>query len=126
MQCFSNHVGIDHIGGDMFIEVPRGEVIFMKCVLHDWDDDRCLKLLKNCYNALPEFGKVIVVESIDIVSKNTSICDISLFTLVPGAKERTMEEYKAMATIVGFTSFELVCCAYGYLVIELHKRINLF
>ncbi|OMO70437.1 O-methyltransferase, family 2 [Corchorus olitorius] len=117
----------------MFIEVPRGEVIFMKCVLHDWGDDRCLKLLKNCYNALPEFGKVIVVESIvpecpstDIVSKNSSICDISLFTLVLGAKERTMEEYKAMATKVGFTTFEVVCCAYGYWVIELHKGINLF
>ncbi|OMO70423.1 O-methyltransferase, family 2 [Corchorus olitorius] len=25
-------------------------------VLHDWDD-RCLKLLKNCYNAVPEFAE---------------------------------------------------------------------
>ncbi|OMO70422.1 O-methyltransferase, family 2 [Corchorus olitorius] len=123
--------GIDHVGGDMFIDVPQGDVIFMKWVLHDWDDDRCLKLLKNCYNALPEFGKVVVVETIlpespstDIVTKNNMMIDMSMFNILPGAKERTKEQYKAMATKVGFTTFKLVCCAYGYWVMELHKGIN--
>ncbi|XWS58548.1 hypothetical protein CRYUN_Cryun08bG0043500 [Craigia yunnanensis] len=123
--------GVDHVEGDMFIEVPQGEVIFMKWVLHDWDDDRCLKLLKNCYNALPEFGKVVVVESImpespmtDIVTKNTLIFDICLFNVVPGAKERTKEEYKALARKAGFTTFKLVCCAYSYWVMEFHKNVE--
>ncbi|XP_022747347.1 caffeic acid 3-O-methyltransferase-like [Durio zibethinus] len=96
--------GVDHVEGDMFIEVPRGEVIFIKWVLHDWDDDRCLKLLKNCYNALPEVGKVVVVESIapelpmtDNVTKNTLTFDIFLLNVLDGAKERTEEEYKALA-----------------------------
>ncbi|XP_022747008.1 caffeic acid 3-O-methyltransferase-like [Durio zibethinus] len=122
--------GVDHVEGDMFIEVPQGEAIFMKWVLHDWDDDRCLKLLKNCYNALPEVGKAVVVESIvpelpmtDNVTKNTLTFDILLFNVV-GAKERTEEEYKALARKAGFTTFKLVCCAYGYWVMEFHKNVE--
>ncbi|OMO70453.1 O-methyltransferase, family 2 [Corchorus olitorius] len=70
-----HYPGINHIGGDMFIEVPHGDVIFMKWILHDWDDDRCLKLLKNCYNALPESGKVIVIGPIVPESPSTDNCD---------------------------------------------------
>ncbi|WRX25288.1 O-methyltransferase domain - like 10 [Theobroma cacao] len=84
-------------------------------ILHDWDDDRCLKLLKNCYNALPKFGKVVVVELIvpespvtDVVTKNTLTLDICLFNVIPGAKERTKEEYEALARKAGFSTFKLV------------------
>ncbi|XVE62539.1 hypothetical protein DITRI_Ditri06bG0125700 [Diplodiscus trichospermus] len=91
--------GVDHVGGDMFVEVPQGDFIFLKWILHDWDDNRCLKLLKNCYNALPESGKVVVVELIlpeppttDIVSQTTLITDLLVFNLLPGAKERTEGE----------------------------------
>ncbi|XVE62538.1 hypothetical protein DITRI_Ditri06bG0125600 [Diplodiscus trichospermus] len=90
--------GVDHVGGDMFVEVPQGDVIFPKWILHDWDDNRCLTLLKNCYNALPD--------------------------LLPGAKERTEEDYKAMASKAGFTTFKLVFCAYNYWVMELHKNAH--
>ncbi|XVF30756.1 hypothetical protein REPUB_Repub16aG0086000 [Reevesia pubescens] len=121
--------GVEHVEGDMFIEVPKGEVIFMKCVLHNWDDDRCLKVLKNCYNAIPKFGKVVIVESIvpespmtDVVTKNTLVRDINLFNVVPGAKERTKDEFEALATKAGFTTFKLVCYAYSYWVMEFHKN----
>ncbi|KAK1431450.1 hypothetical protein QVD17_07909 [Tagetes erecta] len=38
--------GIKHVGGDMFQDVPQGDVIFMKWILHNWSDDLCVKLLK--------------------------------------------------------------------------------
>ncbi|KAG8480675.1 hypothetical protein CXB51_025224 [Gossypium anomalum] len=47
-------------GGDMFSTVPRADTIMMKEVLHNCDDEHCLKLLKNCYEAMEEKGKVIV------------------------------------------------------------------
>lgn len=46
----------------MFESVPKGDAIFMKWILHNWSDDLCIKLLKNCYDAIPSDGKVIVVE----------------------------------------------------------------
>ena len=36
-----------------------------QCVLHDWDDDKCIKLLKNCKQAIPSRdagGKVIIID----------------------------------------------------------------
>ncbi|KAL0326200.1 UNVERIFIED_CONTAM: (Iso)eugenol O-methyltransferase [Sesamum radiatum] len=56
--------GIEHIGGDMFAEVPRGDAILLKFMLHNWSDEKCIKLLKNCYEALPNKGKLIVMDYI--------------------------------------------------------------
>ena len=33
-------------------------------ILHDWTDELCIKLLKNCWKSLPENGKVIIVDLI--------------------------------------------------------------
>ncbi|KAJ4875630.1 Flavone 3'-O-methyltransferase 1 [Raphanus sativus] len=59
-----SHPGIEHVGGDMFVSVPKGDAIFMKWICHDWSDEHCLKLLKNCYEALPDNGKVVLAECI--------------------------------------------------------------
>ncbi|KAK7286600.1 hypothetical protein RJT34_21707 [Clitoria ternatea] len=48
----------------MFENVPSRDAIFMKCELHDWSDDHCLRLLKNCYKAILDAGKMIVVDSV--------------------------------------------------------------
>ncbi|KAJ0079916.1 hypothetical protein Patl1_22825 [Pistacia atlantica] len=121
--------GVNHVGGDMFLEVPKAEYIFMKWILHDWGDDKCLKLLKNCYNALPDSGKVIIVESImpefpenDVVTKNVSRLDLCMFNTIPGAKERTKQEFQDLATRAGFAVPDVICRAYCYWVIELYKR----
>ncbi|GAY58150.1 hypothetical protein CUMW_184890 [Citrus unshiu] len=39
---------VEHVSGHMFIEVPNGQALFMKWILSDWDDEECLKILKNC------------------------------------------------------------------------------
>ncbi|GAY59066.1 hypothetical protein CUMW_191740 [Citrus unshiu] len=122
--------GVEHGGGDMFVEVPKAQTIFMKWILHDWGDDLCLKILKNCYDALPESGKIIVVESImpefpetDLISMNISRLHITVSNLFPGAKERTLEEFKSLATRAGFPAIKVICRAYCYWVIEFCKMI---
>ncbi|KFK42147.1 hypothetical protein AALP_AA2G217300 [Arabis alpina] len=35
--------GVEHVSGDMFIEVPKGDAVFMKWILHDWTDEHCGK-----------------------------------------------------------------------------------
>ncbi|GAV77300.1 LOW QUALITY PROTEIN: Methyltransf_2 domain-containing protein/Dimerisation domain-containing protein [Cephalotus follicularis] len=119
--------GVNHIAGNMFSSVPKGEVIFMKWILHDWNDDQCLKILNNCY-ALPKNGKVIIVESIvpefpatDLVSKNTFKFDMGMFLANPGGKERTKKEIEALAIAAGFADSNAICLAYSYWVIEYYK-----
>ncbi|KAG6484040.1 hypothetical protein ZIOFF_060833 [Zingiber officinale] len=49
-------LGVEHVGGDMFVSVPNGDVIFMKWILHDWSDEYCAKILENCWKVLLEKG----------------------------------------------------------------------
>ncbi|KAJ4978054.1 hypothetical protein NE237_008834 [Protea cynaroides] len=55
---------VDHAVGDRFVSVPKADAILLKWICHNWSDDHCLKLLKNCYDALADDGKVIVVDYI--------------------------------------------------------------
>lgn len=121
--------GVEHIGGDMFESVPKGEVIFMKWVLHDWSDERCLKLLKNCWKAISETGKVILVDAVlpeypenDLISKIGFNADMAMMTINIGGKERTKEEFENLAKRAGFTHLKLISRVYRDWIIELYKN----
>ncbi|KAK1431449.1 hypothetical protein QVD17_07908 [Tagetes erecta] len=124
--------GIEHVGGDMFIEVPHGDAIFMKWILHDWSDDYCVKLLKNCYKALPDNGKVIIVEVIlpflpdtsSSVRVNTYL-DAVMMTQLPGGRERSEEEFLALAKCAGFEGIRKKCVVCNFWVMEFFK-LSLF
>lgn len=74
----------------------------IKWVLHDWSDEKCVEILKNCKKALPETGKIIINEIIvpreisetDIATKNALMLDMMMMCLTNGGKERTIEEYE--------------------------------
>ncbi|GAB4826099.1 Caffeic acid 3-O-methyltransferase [Ancistrocladus abbreviatus] len=124
-----SYTGVEHIGGDMFVSVPKGDAIFMKWICHDWSDERCLKFLKNCYVALPEHGKVIVCEYILPVAPETNNAARTVFHVDaimlahnPGGKERTEKEFEALAKGAGFEGFQVACSAYGTKVMEFLKK----
>ncbi|CAL9200611.1 unnamed protein product [Musa hybrid cultivar] len=105
--------GVQQVSGDMFEAVPGGDAIFLKLILHDWSDENCVKLLKNCWKALPEKGKVIVVECVlPAVPKPTPRAqgifqlDLCMATYNIGGKERTEEEFQGLARDGGFTGFK--------------------
>ncbi|KAF3772631.1 Tricetin 3-4-5-O-trimethyltransferase, partial [Nymphaea thermarum] len=51
------------IAGDMFESIPQADVILLKEVLHHWDDEKCVKILKRCRESIPKpGGKVIIVD----------------------------------------------------------------
>ena len=53
------------IAGSFFEGVPGGaDTILMKSILHNWKDDRCEIILRNCRDALPSGGTLIVIERI--------------------------------------------------------------
>nr|KAJ0185979.1 hypothetical protein LSAT_V11C900460300 [Lactuca sativa] len=128
--------GVDHVGGDMFESVPIGDVIFMKWILHDWGDNECITVLKNCWAALPEFGKVVAVETIipDLenqprdhatnidVSKTVISSDMIMMIANPGGKERTLKEYNSLAKKAGFTSLKIVCRVSTFWIMEFYKN----
>jgi hypothetical protein len=50
--------------GDFFTSVPTGDVYLLKRILHDWYDEQCVTLLRNCRDAMPEHGRVLVVDAV--------------------------------------------------------------
>ncbi|KAJ0087394.1 hypothetical protein Patl1_08348 [Pistacia atlantica] len=69
-----SYPGVVYVGGDMFLSVPKGgDAISMKWILHDWSDEHCLKILKNCWEALPNSGKVIIVDFILLETPDNSL-----------------------------------------------------
>ncbi|KAJ4961997.1 hypothetical protein NE237_021907 [Protea cynaroides] len=123
--------GVEHIGGDMFTSsIPKGDAILMKQVTHLWsDDEQLLKLLKNCYEALSDNGKMIVVDLISPTSPETNVSTKGILQMemfmnnLNSGKERTKEEFTALAREAGFAGINVACCAYTFSVIEFHKKI---
>ena len=51
------------IGGDFFEAVPAGgDAYVLSQILHDWDDERCVAILRQCRRVMPEHGRLLVVE----------------------------------------------------------------
>nr|AAU20770.1 (S)-scoulerine 9-O-methyltransferase [Thalictrum flavum subsp. glaucum] len=123
-----NYPGVEHIAGNMFEGVPNAQNILLKWVLHDWDDERSIKILQNCWKALPEGGTVIVVEFVlpqilgnNAESFNALTPDLLMMTLNPGGKERTTTEFDGLAKAAGFAETKFFPISQGLHVMEFHK-----
>ncbi|TYG89865.1 hypothetical protein ES288_A12G135400v1 [Gossypium darwinii] len=128
IQHAPSYSGIEHVASDMFVNVPHRDAIFLKLVLHDWSDEKCLRLLNNCHKAIPNNGKVIVVDSVVLVmaestpsAKATFLLNMLMMTQSPDGKERKREEFVALATKAGFNNVKFECFDYDRWVIEFHK-----
>ncbi|KAI0499927.1 hypothetical protein KFK09_018135 [Dendrobium nobile] len=120
--------GVEHVSGDMFESVPTADAVFLKWILHDWTDELCVKLLRNCWKALPEKGKVIVVEYILPVMPDEAIAtkagfqfDLAMLAITPRGKERTENEFKSLAKEAGFSDFKSIYIFAGIWVMEFIK-----
>ncbi|OIW15324.1 hypothetical protein TanjilG_10764 [Lupinus angustifolius] len=125
-----SYPGVEHVGGDMFVSIPKADAVFMKWICHDWSDEHCLKFLKNCYEALPENGKVIVAECILPVAPDTSLAtkgvvhiDVIMLAHNPGGKERTEKEFEALAKGAGFKGFRVFTNAFNTYIMEFLKKV---
>jgi hypothetical protein len=103
-------------------------IYMLQCTCHDWSDESCVSLLKNCNKALEENGKVIIIDYLmpevpesSVAAKHISVYDNAMvFNL--GGKERTEKEFEALSKSSGFSGFQVVCRAYNALgVMELYK-----
>lgn len=84
--------------GDFFEAVPKGgDAYIMKNILHDWNDEACVKILRNCRAAMNEKGKILVVDNVIAPGNDPSwgkLLDIQM--LIIGGRERTRQEFTAL------------------------------
>jgi hypothetical protein len=79
------------VPGSFFDAVPEGaDAYVLRHIIHDWDEDKCLTILRNCHRAMSPNSKLLVIESV-IPSGNEpfhgKFLDLVML-LIPGGKER--------------------------------------
>jgi len=53
------------VGGDFFASVPAGaEAYVLKRVIHDWDDEDSLRLLRTCRAALRDDARLLLIDAV--------------------------------------------------------------
>lgn len=90
--------------GDFFQEVPAADLYLVKQVLHDWDDEACLTILRNC-RAGARAGARMVVVGIVLGEVGTpdpgTLMDMNMLA-GPGGQERDLSEYDALFAASGW------------------------
>lgn len=94
------------IAGDFFESVPSGgDAYMMKYIIHDWDDERAITILKNCHRVMPEDGKLLVVENVIPLGNEPSVgkfSDLEMLLMTSGGRERTETEFRDSFASAGF------------------------
>lgn len=96
------------VGGDFFVGVPTGgDAYMLKMIIHDWDDERSIAILKNIRKAMAPGARLLVVDMV-IDPATTSGSAGKLFDLnmlvMTGGRERTADEF---ASLYQASRFEL-------------------
>jgi len=84
--------------GDFFTSVPAADLHLVKNVLHDWNDEQCMRILANCRKALRPGGKVLVMEAVLPPANEPDFArtlDMIMMMMLPG-QERTRAEYEPL------------------------------
>ena len=86
--------------GDFFTDAPpAADVYILSHVLHDWDDDSCVRILQNVRRAMPAGARVLAVEILVEPERNAwsqdKITDLEMLVTLTG-RERTREEFTAL------------------------------
>jgi len=88
--------------GSFFDRVPEGaDAYFMKHILHDWDDENCLRILGCCRAAMRDDAVLLVCEKLVPPGDAPSISkvmDMVMLALTYGGRERTEQEFHALFT----------------------------
>jgi hypothetical protein len=109
------------VGGDFFASVIGGaDAYLLRHIIHDWDDERAVRILKNVHRAMGDGGKLLLVESVIPPGNAPSfgkLLDLTML-VIPGGKERTEEEYRELFAAAGFRLTRIVPTAAEVCVIE--------
>ena len=97
------------IGGDILASVPGGGTVYiLSQVIHDWDDDHSIAILKSCQRAMKNKGELLIVERIlparaeqSVVLQRAFMLDLAMMAMT-GGRERTEAEYRALLDAAGF------------------------
>lgn len=107
--------------GDFFSAVPKNaDAYIMKHIIHDWDDERAAKILRNIQQSMAENGKVLIVEVVVPEGNEphqSKVLDLEML-VSPGGVERTAGEYSELLAAAGLRLTRIVPTKSPFSIIE--------
>ncbi|KAI3731731.1 hypothetical protein L1987_62920 [Smallanthus sonchifolius] len=108
---------LTYVSGDMFEAIPNANAVLLKWILHDWNDEECKKILKNCRQAIPckeDGGKLVIIDMVrkvdegddELIKTDQLFFDILMMTCLTG-KERSEKEWAKLFLDGGFSDYKI-------------------
>ncbi|SDB31844.1 Dimerisation domain-containing protein [Flavobacteriaceae bacterium MAR_2010_188] len=113
IQIFKLGDRVKTANGDFFTDaLPKADIVVMGNVLHDWDEEKKLMLMKKAYDALPDGGTFVAIEAIidEERNKNAFGMMMSLNMLIETRTgfDYTFADFNKWAEAVGFSSTSIM------------------
>jgi len=95
------------VTGDFFVDVPEADAYVLKSVIHDWDDDRAAAILRRVRAAMPEHGRLFLVEPVlaedtaGLVDQRVVLMSDLNMLVCTGGRERTLGGFTALLDAAG-------------------------
>ena len=113
------------VGGSFLESVPDGaDAYLLRHILHNWDDERAVAILRNVRPAMRAGARLLVVERVIPPGNEPMfgmLMDLTML-VVHGGRERTEEEFRSLFETAGFTLSRVVPTASDVSVIEGEER----
>lgn len=99
------------VAGNFFEAVPAGgDAYVMKWIIHDWEDEKAIRILKNCRSQMKADGRLIIVDC--VVPENdepdfSKTFDLNMLVMT-GGKERTAAEFEQLLAAAGFNFLRVI------------------
>lgn len=95
------------VEGSFFESVPAGaDLYLLKSIIHDWDDERAVAILKTCRAAMNGTARLVLVERVipegipDDDDLGALMSDLHMMVVL-GGRERTTAEYSELLAAAG-------------------------
>ena len=111
----------ERYAGDFFESVPgNADAYLLKSVIHDWDDDKSVMILRSCRRAAGASTVLLLVEQLLDAAPDparTAFSDLNMLVM-PGGRERTTDEYAALLTRGGWSLERVINTSTDHFVLQ--------
>lgn len=116
------------VSGSYFDQIPTGDTILLRGLIHYWNDDRATAILRRCGEALARDGRLLIVEM--LMPHNNELfvgkfIDVESMLLTEGGRERSLMEYQTLLKAAGFVVTAVIRTKAPISIIEArHAAVN--
>jgi hypothetical protein len=113
---------ISGVPGDFFTSVPAGDIYLLKFILHDWDDESCVRILSSVRRAMNPGARIFIVDMAMTPyapSVDAALMDLAMLFATTG-QERELPQFEVLLSAAGLRRTRIVALQPPYYLIEAH------